>query len=91
MSSKNRNPNHKDVSDNHPRVSRHAELRYLQRVDASATHPAADLRRMFSTGQVTASPQVDHGQAIRHGNYLIVYHDGRRKTIVTVLRSGTGS
>lgn len=71
-----------------PIVTSHAELRYLQRVDANCYTPAAEIRRMFRLGHLEATPDVDHGHAIRHGGFWLVYQQTHgRPIITTVLRA----
>jgi hypothetical protein len=70
-------------------VTDHAKLRYRQRVDPVASHPADDLRQMWQRGDPVQSPQVPEGRARATGEYLVVYKESEaHPMIVTILRRG---
>ena len=71
----------------HITVSDHAKLRYRQRVNPMASHPADDLRQLWERGEPVQSPQVPEGRARATGEYLVVYKKSEsHPVIVTILR-----
>ena len=67
-------------------VSLHAQLRYLERVDATEPHPATAVRRVLGR----ARPIDDHALELRiderTGSLLVVRPDrDGRETVVTIL------
>ena len=74
---------------NHIEVEQHAELRYLQRVDATAQNPSEQIRSMFRRGYPDPSADVNSGRARRHGDHLLVYRGSEdRPEVITVLHAG---
>lgn len=71
-------------TDEQPIVSEHARLRYRQRVDACEPNVDEALRDMFRRG-ISYSGRDVHGPARRHGDHILVYQEGERPVIKTVL------
>lgn len=92
MSTKQSRRSDKDASTVHADridVEQHAELRYLQRVDAGAANPAERLRQMFRRGYPDPSADVESGRCRRDGDHLIVYRGSEdRPEVITVLLAG---
>jgi hypothetical protein len=77
------------VKPNRIHVEQHAELRFLQRVDATAQNPSEQIRGMFRRGHPYPSADVASGRCRRHGEYLIVYRGSEdRPEVITILRAG---
>jgi len=68
-------------------VTDHAKLRFRQRVDPVASHPADELRQLWERGEPVQSKQVAQGRARACQGYLVVYKESEAApTIVTILR-----
>jgi hypothetical protein len=70
-------------------VTDHARLRAAQRGAADPAAADEEIRRMFRAGERVARSDIC-GAARRCGEYVLVYADGERPTIVTVLRAHVG-
>lgn len=70
-------------------IEQHAELRYLQRVDAMAQNPSERIRAMFRRGYPDPGADVESGRCRRDGGHLIVYRGSEdRPEVITILRAG---
>ena len=77
------------VQPNRIEVEQHAELRYLQRVDAMAQNPSERIRTMFRRGYPDPSADVESGRCRRDGDHLIVYRGSEaHPEVITILRAG---
>jgi len=90
MSMKHRSQGQKNPSTvNRIEVEQHAELRYLQRVDAAAQNPSERIREMFRRGYPDPSADVESGRCRRSGDHLIVYRGSEdRPEVIKRLREG---
>jgi hypothetical protein len=75
-------------TDAQPTVSNHARLRYRQRVDPEEPHVDEAIRRMFRRGDDVSRFDV-FGRARRCGDYLLVFQEGHRPYIKTILYAGS--
>ena len=72
-----------------PRVTRHARLRYRQRVDQGDDATVDEkIREMFRAGQRVSRADVN-GAVRRYGEHLLVFVPGSRPVIKTILQDTT--
>jgi len=69
-------------------VTKHAELRYQQRVDEAEPYPKQQLRELYENAEIDSSVSISEGTLYVADEAVLVIKDESHPVIATVLRRG---